>query len=176
MRGLGQIAFLARSRGPTSRVITNVGPVHLELVETIENVARAKAELIDALPPGGIAVVPQEPLLEPYLTRDDIGAPVRRVEEPGFASERDPFATSYSRRATSCTTRGPRRRRRVLGLPLPDGELHVEFSSSAGRSPAAGRRPPAQRLLQREPGLDARRARAPRRARAARTAPPRGAR
>ena len=69
MRGLGQIAWLASFVRPDVGVITNVGPVHLELVETIENVARAKAELIEALPAGGVAVVPEEPLLEPYLGR-----------------------------------------------------------------------------------------------------------
>ena len=53
MRGLGQIAILAALAKPDIGVITNVGPVHLELVETIENVARAKAELIDELRPGG---------------------------------------------------------------------------------------------------------------------------
>src|SRR5439155_956614 len=72
MRGLGQIAWLASFAKPDIGLITNVGPVHLEVVETIENVTRAKAELIDALLPGGVAVVPDEPLLEPYLERDDI--------------------------------------------------------------------------------------------------------
>ena len=52
MRGLGQIAQLAETARPDIGVITNVGPVHLELVETIENVARAKAELIAALSAG----------------------------------------------------------------------------------------------------------------------------
>ena len=76
--------------------------MHLELVETVENVARAKAELIDALPPGGIAVVPEEPLLEPYLTRTDIE--IRRfgrVDEPGVfrVGERDVrLETSYTAR------------------------------------------------------------------------------
>jgi UDP-N-acetylmuramoyl-tripeptide--D-alanyl-D-alanine ligase len=39
MRGLGQIAYLASFAKPDIGVITNVGPVHLELVETILNVA-----------------------------------------------------------------------------------------------------------------------------------------
>src|SRR5580700_3226642 len=84
MRGLGQIASLASFTRPQIGLITNIAPVHLELVETVENVARAKAELIDALPPGGTAVVPEEPLLEPYLKRTDIE--IRRfgrVDEPG---------------------------------------------------------------------------------------------
>ena len=72
MRGLEQIAWLASFTRPDIGLVTNVGPVHLELVDTVENVARAKAELIEALPPGGIAVVPDEPLLEPYLGRTDI--------------------------------------------------------------------------------------------------------
>jgi UDP-N-acetylmuramoyl-tripeptide--D-alanyl-D-alanine ligase len=53
-------------------VIVSIGPVHLELLGTIEAIAAAKAELVAALPPGGTAVVPAgEPLLEPHL-RDDI--------------------------------------------------------------------------------------------------------
>jgi UDP-N-acetylmuramoyl-tripeptide--D-alanyl-D-alanine ligase len=41
-------------------VITNVGPVHLELVDSLEGVRRAKGELVDALPPGGTAIVPRD--------------------------------------------------------------------------------------------------------------------
>lgn len=68
MRGAGQIAALAAISQPDVAVIVNVGPVHLELLGTIEAVAAAKAELITALPEGGTAVVPaDEPLLEPYL-------------------------------------------------------------------------------------------------------------
>src|SRR4029077_832041 len=48
MRGLGQIAWLASFVKPHVGVITNVGPVHLELVETIENVARAKGGVTGA--------------------------------------------------------------------------------------------------------------------------------
>ena len=73
MRGLGQIAELCEVARPDVGIITSVGPVHLELLGTVENVARAKAELIDALPAGGAAVVPcDEPLLEPYLAREDV--------------------------------------------------------------------------------------------------------
>ena len=73
MRGLGQIADLCRIARPHVGVITKIGPVHLELVGTVERVAQAKAEVIDALPAGGVAVVPAgEALLEPYLRRDDV--------------------------------------------------------------------------------------------------------
>jgi UDP-N-acetylmuramoyl-tripeptide--D-alanyl-D-alanine ligase len=73
MRGLGQIAELCEIARPDVGVITSIGPVHLELLGTVGRVAQAKAELIDALPPSGTAVVPAgEGYLEPYLEREDI--------------------------------------------------------------------------------------------------------
>ena len=68
MRGTGQIAELAGIAEPDVGVIVSIGPVHLELLGTVEAVAAAKAELIGALPPGGTAIVPAgERLLEPHL-------------------------------------------------------------------------------------------------------------
>jgi UDP-N-acetylmuramoyl-tripeptide--D-alanyl-D-alanine ligase len=73
MRGLGQIAELCDVARPDVGIITRIGPVHLELLGTVERVAQAKAELVQSLPPGGAAVVPAgEPYLEPYLRRDDL--------------------------------------------------------------------------------------------------------
>jgi UDP-N-acetylmuramoyl-tripeptide--D-alanyl-D-alanine ligase len=122
MRGLGQIAWLASFVRPDIGVITNVGPVHLELVQTIENVARAKAELIEALPSGGTAIVPDEPLLEPYLNRPDIS--VRRVDDEAPI----PFRTNYSSAHQLANTRTAIAVADVLGIPLPTSELAVEFS------------------------------------------------
>jgi UDP-N-acetylmuramoyl-tripeptide--D-alanyl-D-alanine ligase len=73
MRGLGQIADLCRIARPDLAVVTHIGPEHLELVGSVENVARANAEAIEALPAGGTAVVPADaPELERFLRRDDI--------------------------------------------------------------------------------------------------------
>jgi len=72
MRGFGQIAELTAICEPDVGVITNVGPVHLEQVQSLEGVARAKAELLAGMRHGAVAVVPSdEPLLEPYL-RDEL--------------------------------------------------------------------------------------------------------
>ena len=72
MRGFGQIRDLCEIARPTLGAITAVGPVHLEFVGDVAGVARAKAELIEALPPGATAVVPAGVReLEPYL-RDDL--------------------------------------------------------------------------------------------------------
>jgi UDP-N-acetylmuramoyl-tripeptide--D-alanyl-D-alanine ligase len=68
MRGFGEIATLAAICEPDVAVITNIAPVHLEQVGSLEGVARAKAELLEGTRDGGVAVVPAgEPLLEPYL-------------------------------------------------------------------------------------------------------------
>ena len=70
MRGFGEIATLREICEPDVAVITNIGPVHLEQVGSLEGVARAKAEL---LPGVAIAVVPaDEPLLDPYLGDLDV--------------------------------------------------------------------------------------------------------
>ncbi len=72
MRGEGQIAELVEISEPDVGVIVNVGPVHLELLGTVERVAAAKAELVRDLRPGATCVLPaNEPLLEPHL-RDDV--------------------------------------------------------------------------------------------------------
>ena len=60
MRGEGQIAELVAIAEPDVGVIVNVGPVHLELLGTVERVAAAKAELIRDLRPGAACVVPAE--------------------------------------------------------------------------------------------------------------------
>jgi UDP-N-acetylmuramoyl-tripeptide--D-alanyl-D-alanine ligase len=71
MRGAGQIAELTAIAEPDVGVIVNVGPVHLELLGTVEAVAAAKAELIAGLTPGATAVLPvHEPLLEQHLRGD----------------------------------------------------------------------------------------------------------
>jgi UDP-N-acetylmuramoyl-tripeptide--D-alanyl-D-alanine ligase len=68
MRGRGQIAELAAIAEPEVAVITNVGPVHVELLGSVENIAAAKAEILDDLPPGGTAIAPVEAgALEPHL-------------------------------------------------------------------------------------------------------------
>ncbi|MDX6426368.1 MAG: UDP-N-acetylmuramoyl-tripeptide--D-alanyl-D-alanine ligase [Gaiellaceae bacterium] len=121
MRGLGQIAWLASFVKPDVGVITNIGPAHLELLGSIENIARAKAELIEALPPGGIAVVPDEPLLEPYLTRSDIT--VKRVD----TTTPLPFETAYTSKHQLQNTRTAIAIAESLDIPLPE-TLSVEFS------------------------------------------------
>jgi UDP-N-acetylmuramoyl-tripeptide--D-alanyl-D-alanine ligase len=71
MRGAGQIAELAAIAAPDVGVIVNVGPVHLELLGSLEAIAAAKAELIAGMQAGAKVVVPAgEALLERHLRAD----------------------------------------------------------------------------------------------------------
>jgi len=70
MRGAGQIAELAAIAEPEVAVITNVGPVHVELLGSVAAIAAAKAEVLDSLPADGVAIAPVDAgELEPHLER-----------------------------------------------------------------------------------------------------------
>ena len=124
MRGLGQIAWLASFARPDIGVITNIGPVHLELVETIENVARAKAELIDALPAGRHRDRARTSRCSSRTsTRADIVDQARRRRRRRCRSRRaTPRPTSSRTRALACAVA------ECLGVPLPTASCTVEFS------------------------------------------------
>ena len=49
MSAVGEIAKLASIAEPNEGVVTNVNPVHMEFFESIDEIARAKAELLDGL-------------------------------------------------------------------------------------------------------------------------------
>jgi UDP-N-acetylmuramoyl-tripeptide--D-alanyl-D-alanine ligase len=64
MNAPGEIAQLTALATPDVGVITNVGPAHLEGLGSVENVARAKAELFEGLRPDAHAIIPEgEPVL-----------------------------------------------------------------------------------------------------------------
>ena len=57
MSSPGEIRALARIASPQIGVITNVAPVHMEFFDSVEDVAAAKAELAEELPPTGTLIV-----------------------------------------------------------------------------------------------------------------------
>lgn len=82
MRGTGQIAELVGLAKPHVACVTAVAPVHLELLESVEAIAAAKAEILSELGDGDIAVVPaDDTLLAPFLRTLPPGVQVRRFDQ-----------------------------------------------------------------------------------------------
>ncbi len=135
MRGAGEIRALAEIARPDVAVITAIAPVHLELLGSVENVARAKAELLEVLPPGGIAIVPADaPALDPFIPP---GLDVRRFEAPevelrdGHAHVRyagREIEFSFAARHQTWNAVVALTVCEALGVPLPDGIVEVSFS------------------------------------------------
>jgi UDP-N-acetylmuramoyl-tripeptide--D-alanyl-D-alanine ligase len=67
MQGPGEIARLAALAEPEVGVITGIGTVHIEFFDSQEGIARAKGELVAALPRDGLAVLPAETPFLPLL-------------------------------------------------------------------------------------------------------------
>jgi len=130
MRGAGQIAVLAAIAEPDVGVIVNVGPVHLELLGSLQAVAAAKAELIDGLRPGATAVLPaDEPLLEAHL-REDLesvtfgpGGDVEQLDDLEL-----PFSSAHMRLNALAALAAAR----ALGAQ-PSGRIEVTLSALRGQ-------------------------------------------
>ena len=76
-RGRGHIRSLCAVARPLVGVVTTVGLSHSEFFGTVEDVARAKGELVEALPPDGTAVLNAEvPLVAAMAARATAGARV----------------------------------------------------------------------------------------------------
>jgi UDP-N-acetylmuramoyl-tripeptide--D-alanyl-D-alanine ligase len=135
MRGAGQIGSLAAIAQPDVGVITAIAPVHLELLGSIENVARAKAELLHALPAGGTAVIPVDArVLEPFVPT---GLDVRRFAAPeveirdGRAHVRfggRDVVFSFGGRHQAANAVAALTVCEALGVPLPEEPVEVAFS------------------------------------------------
>lgn len=78
-RGRGQIKFLMPAVAPDVSVVTNLGVVHLETFGTVEVLADAKFELVEAIDESGIAVLPAG---EPRLHRPHRGETLLFGTEP----------------------------------------------------------------------------------------------
>lgn len=89
MRGLGQIRDLVEMALPRIGAVTTIGDTHLELLGTRENIAAAKAELLEGLPADGTAIVNADEPLTERLVRN-VRCPVVRV---GLSPDADVRAT-----------------------------------------------------------------------------------
>jgi UDP-N-acetylmuramoyl-tripeptide--D-alanyl-D-alanine ligase len=112
MRGPGEIARLCQIGRPAVGVVTMVAAAHTERVGGLDGVARAKAELVDSLPAGGVAV----------LNADDARVLAMAARAPGrvLTFGRSPAADVA-----------------VADLVLSGDEAHAEFTVMTpwGRAP-----------------------------------------
>ena len=91
MYDLGEIARLCVLARPVIGLVTMVGPVHLERLGTIERIAQAKSELVQALPPadeGGVAILNWDDA----RVREMAGLTRASVFRYGFTPEADLWA------------------------------------------------------------------------------------
>ena len=87
MRGLHQIENLAQYVKPTIAIVTNVNETHIELLGSIENIARAKGELVQAIKAGGTVILNAD---NPYtLNMKKIAAPNVRIFTYGLENAAD---------------------------------------------------------------------------------------
>jgi UDP-N-acetylmuramoyl-tripeptide--D-alanyl-D-alanine ligase len=91
-RGIGHIALLCDIARPTVGIVTRVEGVHLELFGDLESVARAKGELVEALPADGLAVLNADHPVVAAMA-DRTSAQVLRY---GFTPDADVYADALS--------------------------------------------------------------------------------
>jgi UDP-N-acetylmuramoyl-tripeptide--D-alanyl-D-alanine ligase len=127
MRGHGQIAELAQIAEPDVGLVTNIGPVHLEQMGSLEAIAAEKAALIAGLRAGGTAVVPRdEPLLVPHL-RDDVTV-VEFGPEDDLGDVELPYSSNHMRLNAAAALAAAR----AVGVE-PHGRIEVALSDLRGQ-------------------------------------------
>lgn len=70
MRNLGEIELLSSYAEPDAAVITNIGTAHVELLGTVENIAKAKCEIVSNLKKDGIFVAPDAKIIKDTVKYD----------------------------------------------------------------------------------------------------------
>jgi UDP-N-acetylmuramoyl-tripeptide--D-alanyl-D-alanine ligase len=145
MRGRGQIAELCRIAEPDVGTITNIGPVHLELLGTMEAIAEAKAEILTCLRDRGRAVIPaDEEALAPHLHESLVTIT--------FGPGGDVFCRRYETEGRSMDA----------DIGTPDGETRFEFpfaevhnlqNALAAIAIGAALEAPLSEMSQRAPGI-----------------------
>ena len=96
----GDIRELCNLASPQIGILTAVGPQHLERFKSIENIAKTKYELIESLPPGGLAIFNCDNEICAGLAdkREQDGNPVRR-----YATEPFPASSGAERAELTAT-------------------------------------------------------------------------
>ncbi|MCR5262104.1 MAG: UDP-N-acetylmuramoyl-tripeptide--D-alanyl-D-alanine ligase [Candidatus Gastranaerophilales bacterium] len=68
MRGLGEIELISKYTKPDRAVITNVGTAHIGRLGSVENIAKAKCEIVKFLNDRGVLIAPDNDLIKQFNT------------------------------------------------------------------------------------------------------------
>jgi UDP-N-acetylmuramoyl-tripeptide--D-alanyl-D-alanine ligase len=132
----GEIALLCEWARPRTGIVLNVGPVHLERAGSIETIALAKRELIEALPSNGHAILnADDPVVDAMAPHTD--ARVWRFGGPNDADVRGVDLVSHGARGFEFTLAYRDQTRRVH-VPLPGGHLLSNVLAAAAAGLADG--------------------------------------
>jgi UDP-N-acetylmuramoyl-tripeptide--D-alanyl-D-alanine ligase len=115
---MGELGLIADIAKPTIGVVTNVHPVHLERMGTIERIAESKSELVRALPADGVAVLNgDDPLVRAMAEQTKA-----RVLTYGLGQDNDVYVTGLT----------------TLGLEGSEFWVHIENQRYYIRVPMIG--------------------------------------
>jgi UDP-N-acetylmuramoyl-tripeptide--D-alanyl-D-alanine ligase len=133
MNHKGEIARLATIAPPDVGVVLNVAPVHLEFFASIDEIAGAKAELVQGVKSGGVAVLNGDDRLVAQMKhlRGDI-----RVRTFGIDSEADVRARRLEDHGLAGTRFALQTARGVIQVALPLAGRHQVYNALAAAAVA----------------------------------------
>ncbi len=134
MNHAGEIRALARIALPDCAVLTNVGPVHLEFFESVDAIARAKAEILEFLPADGWIVFNADDERLVRAVRDH--NPARKISF-GFGPKADVRVTDYTLHDLSHMDLRALVRGSEISASLPFGGRHFLYNVAAALATAA---------------------------------------
>jgi UDP-N-acetylmuramoyl-tripeptide--D-alanyl-D-alanine ligase len=135
-RGLGHIRSLTEVAHPMVGVVTNVGLAHLEMFGSPENVANAKAELVEALPAAGTAVLnADDPVVRSFAERTAARVVVFGTEEGADVRGEDLRLDETGRPSFTLRTAGGAER---VDLPVAGEHMAWNALAAAGAGVALG--------------------------------------
>ena len=136
MYATGEIAQLCGWTRPRMGVVLNVGPVHLERAGSLEAIARAKRELVEALPPDGDALLHADDPAVDAMAPHTAARVTRFGAGPG-ADVRGSGVEGFGAAGFAFTLRARGRERRVR-IALPGAHLLPNVLAAAAAGLAAG--------------------------------------